>query len=275
MVRQLKPRAQARRARPLELAAVAVILRQRRYRLLLALRLLGEHFPEALAEIKGRDVSGPGWWGVLGYFIGLANKAGWFDVDWKLVEQAWFWWGRKPDLDRGSLLATFLHHLPIRLHGFHKRIFNYPPMRLMQALLAGPPIEVTTARERAVGLADLFENWTGADRQAAWDRLSLAAGGPDLPEPLRRLPELARWACHQTGNPILDRTFDPHSPESWFTWADDLPAVRRYWRQARPLIEELDRLMDWYERDPNRHLAMIAEILTEKNYSSQENNHDG
>jgi hypothetical protein len=268
MVKQLKPRAQAERARPLKLAAVALTLGQRRYRPLLALRLLGEHFPGALAELKDRDVSGPGWWGVLGYCIGLAGKAGWFDVDWKLVEDAWFWWGLKPDRDRGSLLATFLHHLPLRLHGFHKRIFGYPPMRLLQALLTGPPIEVTTPRERAIELADLFENWTEADRQAAWGRLVLAR----LPEPLRRLPELARWACHRTGNPILDRTFDPESSESWFTWAGDLPAVRRYFRQARPLIEELERLMAWYERDPNRHLAMIADILTED--YSQENSHD-
>ena len=68
---------------------------------------------------------------------------------------------------------------------------------------------------------------TLADRAGVWERLRAIEADPGrYPEPVRWLPELARYACGRTGNPILDCELDPGGQGPWFSWAADLEQVR-------------------------------------------------
>jgi hypothetical protein len=79
---------------------------------------------------------------------------------------------------------------------------------------------------------------------------------------VRWLPELARWACHRTGNFMLDRRFDPYDKGPWLTWQGDLEEVKVAWRRARPIIEAFDRLMRWRLAGEANIAALAHFIMT-------------
>ena len=86
------------------------------------------------------------------------------------------------------------------------------------------------------------------------------------PEPVRWLPDLARWVCHQTGNFVLDHHFDPYDPLcfNWILWSDieKIQTIKQDWPKAKRVIPKLDHLMQWYEEDQN-NLINLAEFLME------------
>ena len=101
-------------------------------------------------------------------------------------------------------------------------------------------------------------------RAGAWERLRAIEADPGrYPEPVRWLPELARWACRRTGNFILDQTFDLERGP-WLSWQDPEQA-RTAWRRARPVIEQFRRLTEWVEADESR-LTLLAYALMEGNH---------
>jgi hypothetical protein len=183
----------------------------------------------------------------MGDLYGLIEEAGWLEID----------RGRWHDLETGDLsLQDALRGPPAQLYGWGED----PPLRLLELMLDG---EITDERREALramfdiaglyaaaGLHDKLVFWTEADRLAAWARLDEIEAGPALyPEPLCCRPELARWACHTTGNLVLDKVnkADFGFQDIW-TWAG-LPDLRQCWQQARPAIDQLRRLREWYEAD--------------------------
>jgi hypothetical protein len=136
-------------------------------------------------------------------------------------------------------------------------------MELMRALLNDPFVEeVSPDLLTAVEIYDGLSDWTEADRETAWERLRAIEADPGrYPEPVRWLPELARWACGRTGNFILDQSFDLNRGP-WLSWQNDLEQVRTAWRRARPVIDQFHRLIDWVEADQSR-LTLLTYALME------------
>jgi hypothetical protein len=174
--------------------------------------------------------------------------------------------------DNGDHLALFLHYLPAKHYGFNpETIIHFPPMELLYVLLDGTAGAVSSDLLIAAELYDNLEAWDEQDREAAWARLHAIEADPGrYPEPVRWLPELARWACRRTGNPLLDRQFDlTNGP--WMAWraATDLETVKSAWRRARSVIEQFHRLTAWCEE--YSHLVALTHFLMEGTDSEQLN----
>ena len=79
------------------------------------------------------------------------------------------------------------------------------------------------------------------ERARAWEILRGVEQNPGrYPEPVRWLPELARWACRRTGNPLLDRPsaahwVEPYHDGLWLSWESEpeVEQTRSAWRRAR------------------------------------------
>ena len=257
--RLLRPWTLLKRLRPVKVAAVHRRLREVE-RLSLGLGLLRRHFPAALAEYG--DLKETGWWQVLAHLANLVEEAGWFEINWPVLNDAWALWMSDSEEEEGDHLAVYLHYVPVTLYGFSDResLFEFPPMELLHALLAECEIQAVSSELLIQAeLYDGLENWSRQDRAAAWQLLGEVESDPGrYPEPVRWLPELARWACHRTGNVMLDRHFDPYDQGPWFTWREpDLEQLRTAWRRAKPVITAFERLLAWYETDPGKlyHLA--------------------
>jgi hypothetical protein len=77
------------------------------------------------------------------------------------------------------------------------------------------------------------------------------------PEPIRNLPELARFACHRTGNVVLDQVFNPYQNGPWLTWANEMSQLAQCWKRAKPVIGQCNRLVAWCEHEPG-NIAKLA-----------------
>jgi hypothetical protein len=232
-------------------------------RLRLGLNLIHHHFPAALADYA--DLSGKSWWETLAHLANLVEEAQWFEINWPVLNEAWSYWMSEPEEERGDHLAVFLHYLPVVLYGFTdtESLFEFPPMELLHALLARCEIHAVSAHLLVeTALYDNLETWDERDRDSAWKVLEQIEVAPGrYPEPVRWLPELARWACHRTGNVMLDQHFDPCHDGPWFTWREnDLRQIKTAWRRAKPVIDVFQRLMRWYETDPGR-LMKLADFI--------------
>lgn len=262
---QLRPWSLLLRLRPVKIETLAIQLHTYE-RAIAGLRLIEKFFPEALKEYG--NLSDTGWWEILAHLANLIEESGWFEIDWNVLNEAWACWIEAPE-ENGDHLATFLHFIPARHYGFDQQtILNYPPMELLYVLLDGSAGVASADLLVAIELYDgIDDDWTEADRQAAWARLHAIESDPGLyPEPVRWLPELARWTCRRTGNLLLDRPFNPAEDGPWLVWEaeSDLEQVRSAWRRARPVIDQFRRLMAWYEADHSR-LTLLANFLMEGN----------
>ncbi len=258
-----RPGVLLRRLRPVGLAAV-VRQMQHYSRTVRAAQLMETHFPDGLAAY--RPVLEVGWWEVL---IDLGHKIeedGWFELDWELLDLAWAGWMEDRENDAGDALARFLEYIPVQLYGLtgaHYR--QYPAMEMGHILLAETPaIKPSPHLLAAAELYNRLDKWRRSNRAAAWERLQAIEVDPGrYPEPVRWLPELARWAVKRTGNFILDRSFDPNSGP-WVPWTD-IEQVKVAWRRAGPVIEQFHRLNQWVTADESR-LTLLAYALMEGNH---------
>jgi hypothetical protein len=258
---QLRPGVLLRRLRPVQLAAVVRQGQQYR-RTVQGLKLLRQYFP---AELAGyRDLASVGWWEILAVLANLVGESGWFEVDWDSLNLAWASWMEAAD-DEGDYLALFLEYLPVRLYGFSpEELAEFPAMELFRVLLDERVVEASPNLLIASELYDGLSDWGETDRAAAWERLRAIEADPGrYPEPVRWLPELARYACRRTGNFILDQTFDLERGP-WLSWREP-EQVRTAWRRARPVIEQFRRLTQWVEADQSR-LTLLAYALMEGNH---------
>jgi hypothetical protein len=260
---ELKPWALLKRLRPIQLTALTRQLRSYE-RLTLGLKRLKQYFPEAFTDYT--DLSTTGWWQVLAHLVNLVEQERWFEVNWPALNQAWAAWIQEPQ-EGGDQLAVYLHYLPVTLYGFTdgETIFHYPAIELMHALLSDCEVQTVSSQLQLESeIYDLLDTgWGDNDRQAAWSLLHQIEADPGrYPEPVRWLPELARWACHRTGNIMLDRPFDPHRDGPWLTWVHDLEQVKHAWHRTQPLRRALERLVAWCELD-STHIAKLAHFLIE------------
>ncbi len=213
-----------------------------------------------------------GWWEVLGKIISLAEQQNWFAVNWQVLDEAWASWLVQDD--GGTKLATFLNFIPVQLFGFvGEKLFECPPMELLHALLA-PEDEINAVSAELlaqVGIErPLDEIWFEADREIAWRLLHTIETYPDqYPEPVRWLPELARWACRRTGNVLLDRHFDAYRDGPWFLW-EELDTVKNAWFRAQPVKQALERVWKWVNDDP-AHITALARFLMDGGSTDQLN----
>jgi len=226
-----------------------------------ALTLLRTHFPAAAAEYP--NLSETGWPELLHRLVGLAGAANLFEPNWPVLNEAWAIWMEQGDEENGDHLALFLTYLPVTLYGFvdGSNLLEYPPMELMHALLAECEIKLVSDPVLLDSeLYDHLEQWDQSEREAVWARLQAIELEPEgYPEPLRWLPELARFACHRTGNPILDHHFNPYGHGPWFRW-DEVEEIRIAWQRAQPVLKAFDRLMAWYETD-TQNLMYLTDFL--------------
>lgn len=268
-LRLLRPGALLQRLRPVSVTTAAQTLRDAT-RLHHSLSLLRTHFPAELTEEFGRAPLQPGdWHRPLGILCSLAEQQHWFPINWAALNEAWSLWMHmdEPD-DRGDQMAAYIYYIPVEMYGFtdHEKIYEFPPMELLRALLDENVGAVTSELLVQAELYDALDHdWGDRQRQAAWARLEQIESDPGRYAPsdaARFLPELARWACAKTGNPLLDRHFDPFQHGPWYSWAEDLPRVRRWWQRARPVLEMFHRLLAWYEQDPT-NLAKLTHYFIE------------
>ncbi len=262
--KMLKPWALLQRLRPAKIAAIVNMLDDCSY-LCRALKLAKLHFPleyENYNDLLAGD--GIYWPDVLLNLIYLAKEGDYFEVDQLMVDGAWDTFLSEGDK---SGLVRFLNELPITLFGFSgQNIFKYPPFELMRFLFLYVDENLGVVSPTLLNALALMpdrlleQEWDDEDRLSAWKCLSLTIeAGPDhYPEPVRWLPQLVRWACGRTNNPILDLTWEPTE----FIW-DNLPEIRTAWQQAKPVIEQGNRLMKWYEQDKLQNLAYLAYFLME------------
>ncbi len=192
--------------------------------------------------------------------ISMAGEAGWFPVNWDILNLAWAGWlGFEDESDGGDHLAEFLDCIPVEYYGFTRdELPNFPEMELCRYLF-----DDFLPGARLLADVELYDiDWRAADRAAAWERLREIEADPDpYPEPVRRLPELVRWACGRTGNIILDRAYDPPDDYRFPSWSE-LEQVKGAWFWARPVIDQHRRLAKWIEADKSR-LALLAYALME------------
>ncbi len=262
--KMLKPWALLHRLRPAKIAAVVNVLDDCSY-LCRALNLAKLHFP--LEYENYNDLLAGDWiyWpDVLMDLIYLAREGDYFEVDQLMVDGAWDTFLSEGDK---SGLVRFLNELPITLFGFSgQNLFNYPPFELMRFLCGDENLGAISSNLLNALMPDRLQEqvWDDDDRLSAHRRLVyIIKTGPDhYPEPVRWLPQLVRWACGRTNNPILDRTWHPAEWANEFTW-NNLPKIRTAWQQAKPVVAQGNRLMKWYEQDKLQNLAYLAYFLME------------
>ncbi len=286
--RLIKLESLLRRLRPARAVTMGIRL-QSYQRLVLALHLLRRLFPETFAgerryrssfsvlhqppsgpeeemEAMGQGLLGVSWWEVLTRIIYQVQSEELFDVNWPVLNDAFARWLADPDGNNGDHLAVYLHFLPVTLYGFTDKpeaLFKYPPVELLHALLSDCEVRDVSVRTlEDAGLYDSLAEWTEADRESGWALLDTIDSDPGLwPEAVKSLPEIARWACHRTGNIVLDRHFDPNdSGTVWLRWGEHLETVKTATRRARSVMRAFHRLMDWYQAEPTR-LGKLADFL--------------
>lgn len=259
---QLRPWAPLLRLRPVKVETLISQLNNYE-RTIAGLRLIERHFPAALAGYD--DLGQTGWWEIVAHLNNLVEESGWWEADWSALNEAWAWWMEDPG-ENGERLARYLTYIPARHYGLDpETILTFPPLELLHVLLDGTAGVASTDLLIAIELYDGIDQWSETDREAAWALLETIEADPGLyAEPVRWLPELARWACRRTGNHLLDRTFDPDGDGPRLRWAveAEVEQTRSAWRRARPLIAQFKRLMEWYEADTSR-LTFLANFLME------------
>ncbi len=272
---RLRPWAPLWRLWPVRLTAVTTQLRYC-HRAITGRHLLEKYFPQALKEYG--DLGQSTWWDILLDLGHRVEQAGWFELEWEVLNEAWTEWLENPG-DSGDALAIFLTSIPIRLYGFNREpaaigLFNaepglylefFPPGELLYVLLDPSAAATSSGLLVGAGLYDKWDNWNESSRAAAWARLRAIEVAPEAyPESVRWLPALARWACGTSGNPILDWSFSSYYEwnERRFSWQADVEKAMMAWQEAQPVIAQFDRLLKWcQERADN--LVSLAEFLTE------------
>jgi hypothetical protein len=186
-------------------------------------------------------------------------------ADGLLFEVAW------PLLEIGEVdLAVFLEHLPLVLYGFGEETWENPLLTLLRYLLSG---ECVTEEDfnwllNELGLNSLLglDTWRKYSFDDSWQRLFLIDKYPErFSQMMRHLPDLARYVCSETGNPLLDQSYCDdvcyvYMIDDWFAWTwDEVEQVRRWWQQARQILEAGEQLTAWARQGEN--LARLARFI--------------
>lgn len=226
--------------------------------------LIATHFPQV--NFAQEDGNLP-WWEVAAKLFNHVEKNGFFEVNWRVLNTAWNIWravdettGRPVD-PNGNYLAMFLDCMPITFYGMETEIHQFPPLELLRTFLGREPKAVTAELLITTGLYDSYkvEDWSEADRQRAWERVHRIERNPHkYPGPVRWIPNMARWACGDTGNVILDTTYKRFEDGPWYEW-HTLQAIKRAWQRAHPIVLQREPFLKWAS-EPGR-LARLTRFL--------------
>ena len=206
----------------------------------------------------------------------LVEENDWFEIDWddynyglECLEEN--------DPETVHYLSTLLHYIPIKLYGFKSAFIRlYPPIDLLRVLLSGSDEAAVGSEMLYLAIYNLSE-WGPAQQEAAWSRVHAVEAYPDeYPDWLRSLPGLARWACHRTGNAILDlpppgwgqdgrRTLNPYRLSHHFTWRE-VDQLRMFWQAAKPLVKSLEAWMSEWNRTGEPYLVNLINFLEGADY---------
>lgn len=240
-----------------------------------ALSLAGHYFgPEGYEAMRSyaSDWREHDWLGGLRVLCSLVDEAGWWELPWETLDYFWEVANNAPgedevdypyDLPDGlAEMADYLDGLPVRFYGwdgsdssFVEDIGRYPPMRLLSILCAGPE-SMEYPRNEYEAYKRSYQVVLPSSRRRAgkepgdiqrdiYQALTAYETLPQ-PEPLCWLPELARYTCGLTGNPLLDETIDlwDYYPTR-FTWDKDVELVRELYAGARVVREHMAALCVW------------------------------
>lgn len=275
---QLRPWAALQRLWPIRLTAVNAQLQNCR-RAIAGLHLLETLFPQSLDEYG--DLAPMNWWDILVDLGQQVEAAGWFPIEWDILDEAWAAWLEHPG-GNGDYLATFLHDIPLKLYGFNRepagiQLFQaepglfvefFPPMELLWGLLNDGAAEISSELFIAAELHNRLDRWDKAAREAAWERLHTIEVNPAAyPESVCWLPALARWACGRSGNPMLDWSYSAYygQSDSRLSWATDLERAKTAWDEAKPLVEQFHKLMGWCQKSAGPLIFLADFIMEGKN----------
>ena len=244
-----------------------------------AMSLVAHYFPDKLDETQQVESwLFPDWAMKLQFFLKQVEDAGWFDIDWDLLNYLAEWAqndeaegddSSDPDWMPLGLcyMAEYLDGIPVKTFGFNPEspaddIGQYPPLALLEAILSAEK------QYRFTGYSldfDVFEQLPpdlAADQlEQAWKRIDDLGTG--LEQPLCWLPEMARFACDRTGNAVLDQQTDITMdlwPTQW-SWTDDLDLIREQWTEAQPTLTRVKQFLEWAEGE--EQLDRILKIVTE------------
>ncbi len=234
------------------------------------------------------------WWGqILVETLRQVEGLGWFPIDWGTIDGLFYQSRiliscparREEQQLIENKLALFIKYVPILLFGFDDQtIETFPPIELLRGLLSCEHhllnISLSTKRHAGVHCLLVQEGWGDQERAWAWVRLENIEHDPlRYPEPMRLLPILGRWAVGHTGNTLLDispilddyalspfyidsvsiRIIEEHGESHWFTW-NNIEHALAAWQEAWLAQTSLRRVMDWYEREPER-LVRLTRFL--------------
>lgn len=106
-------------------------------------------------------------------------------------------------------------------------------------------------------------------------RLVETVRGMDLPEPLAALPDLILMLNHATDNAWIDvgemALAEGGGYPQWRP--DEVAWLAAEWQKAQPILERIDRLLDWQNNNPdaiNDKLTVIRDVLLAAYHHSQE-----
>lgn len=237
--RLLKPAAVLASLRPLSLAMICYNLAQ------------WDYLSEAVKLARQFDLLrcvqplGPSNWdGILREVLDAVEKANICEIDWDMLDADYQYWMKDPENGMAAF-AQWLYYIPVARYGFSDYDDNwpeqYPPMALLKGLLVAD-----WGDDFLVGLIDnygLEADWNTITHYELVERLTTADFSA-YDAPLCWLPNVARIACAETGNPLLDysnRFEDEPTPYEW----GELDRIRELWQQAKPEIEKLRAFLTW------------------------------
>lgn len=242
-------------------------------RRIMALHLIKQFFPEHLPEafLKGD------WVDTLWFFLGLVDEQKWFELDWHNLEVLYEWYHQEyapepeEEYDSPYWIEQVLRRIPARCYGFCPNgdefddVTAHPPLELLNILLTPGGHQVSSTLRDLVGNERLYAlEWDKEDQISAWQWLGAQNLENSLPEPLCWLLEVARYACGETGNGLLDT--DPclegweYFENSWT--AENLEYLQAENQEAQTILEHVRQFEAW-ARGPEE-MQWLFDFLTGK-----------
>jgi hypothetical protein len=255
--------------RPVRLGVALTELRGA-HRTAQALALIARLFPDELEDCGPRD----SWLDLLWRLLKRCDAAGWFEPDWKLLDDLYDWHMQSggDDSDEADteneqmyLMAQYLEYIPVRRYGFDDETW-------LNAVPEDFPL-FYAVRSRVDGCFD-FGEWPALDD---WD-VDRLVGDPAwalMEAPFGGVPALVQFCRQKTGHSLLDtgvsilQLWENGRPgfES-YTWADDLERVKELADEARPIWATIEALEKWATHRSNGVeyvLELIDEVLGNDN----------
>ncbi len=237
--------------------------------------LIRTHFPEK--PVVRANGWMPEWLAILNQFLIYVEEAGWFEWDYDILNEFYEmaqndsppleevdgpdWW------EPAGLAecAQPLDIIPVRTFGFtiddwswKGDIGRHPPLALLDGLL-GEGQWLFSEADLDFSIFDKLPPITSAKDR--WRRLN-TLDTTSLSEPLCWLPEMARYACGQTGNIIMDtpRT-DINWMTDWYHWDNptDLAFIRQQWAETKVIRGRIQMFLEWCEGE--EQLEIILKLV--------------